>query len=277
MVTEETQDVAQVTSFEPEDEGAAGARRKGKMGRPTTTAQIMDLRGQVDEIRGEVGGIREGLDRVLQAVSDLTIQGRPIPIEQEHLVPYAATDQGRAEVEAARVAAGKPEPSGVRITRSEFDGACERFGDAHPNNWTVQDPLTETATPHKRPGRAYRFLDEKYIEKAGMRNWEFVRDPTSGDVVKNGGMMLAEMPIERKLAREKHYEELNRSRASDSLDRANEQQERLLRQAAAEGEDVRGGSSLRPGEVLRRHDHDGKAFIGLHTTRGLPQVEPKQI
>ena len=278
-LTDQEQDEAQAAQFDPEAESAARAEETAKtrrMGRPTHTERINGLQDDVDAMKADVGDIKQGLERVLQAVSDLTIQGRPLPMGQEHLVPYAVTDQGRAEAEAARVATGKPEPSGVRITRGEFDNSCERFGDAAPTNWTVKDPLTETAERYKQPGYVYRFLNDPVIEKLGMRNWEFVKDP-GGQEVKNGGMRLARMPQALKDARDRHYEELNKSRARDAEQKANEQQERLLRQAAVEGEDVRGAGALRPGDVLRRHDGDGEAFIGLHTTRGLPQVAPTQI
>jgi hypothetical protein len=289
----------ELEEIEQIEAGVVSAEPRRRMGRPTTTDRINELRGDVDEIRGDLGDVKAGLGRVLQAVSDLTIQGMPIPVEREHLVPYAATDQGRAEADAARVAAGKPEPSGVKVVRDEWDnslaryeeniytgpvktrrddatGTTHQYRDVKPNAWTVQDPLTEIAAPHKRPGFAHRFLNDPVIEKLGMRNWEFVKD-SEGKDVRNGGMRLARMPQEMKEARDRHYEELNNSRARDAQEKANEQQEQLLRQAAVEGEDVRGASALRPGEVLRRQGGNSEAFIGLQTTRGLPRVAPQQI
>ena len=206
---------------------------------------------------------------------------------------------GGAGAGASRVAAGKPEPSGVKVVRDEWDnslaryeeniytgqvktrgddatGTTHQYRDVKPNAWTVQDPLTEVLEPHKKPGFAYRYLNDPVIEKLGMRNWEFIKD-SEGKEVRVGGMRAAHMPLALKEARDRFYEELNNSRAREAQEKTNEQQERILRQAAVEGEDVRGASALRPGEVLRRQDGNGEAFIGLQTTRGLPQVAPQQI
>jgi len=166
---------------------------------------------------------------------------KELPPEHQAQIWYAITDEGIAERMIKLREAGKVGGPKVEITKSEYQGKVEEFGDFrkdHPFNQSVApDPLKEAADKHVGPGFVPKFLSDAVVAKRGRRGFEPVIDH-NGDPVKVGGMTLARIPVA----------EAERRRAI-----AHEKSERSIRQIKAEHikeqEQILSDGGFRPNQV----------------------------
>jgi hypothetical protein len=186
----------------------------------------------------------------------LTVNGNPVDPMFEHAIPYANTDQGRYEANF-----GKPEPSGVKVTRDAWDGMLDQRVN---EPWSQHDPLSAEVDRVRKPGTKYRFLSPRVCDKASTRGWQKTLDK-DGREVKVGNLFLGEMPVEMAERRNAHYREVG----NDDLRKAEEnytlEQERSIRNSGSKGL-----APLRRGELLQDHrDPEHGASIGFEQTRGF--------
>jgi hypothetical protein len=180
----------------------------------------------------------------------LTVNGKPIPPEFAHVIPFAHTDQGIAESQAD----GRPRAV-TSVVRDEFSKKIDAYG-AQP--WDSGDPLTGVVDAVREPGFSYKALSPRVIEKRGMRGFEIVPG------ARFGNMPIGRMPIKVARERNEHY----RREGQDALDQAVEQyavdQEKLIRDGK-----VTGLAPLRPGDVLQdARNPERAASIGHTSSRG---------
>jgi hypothetical protein len=131
--------------------------------------------------------------------------------------------------------------------------------------------LAETVRRYERPGMEYRFFTQLCVDRMGWRGYTPVRE--NGDIVKAGTLMLAEISrgqVEKRRMRQRQL-------AAEKLDGIQEgyqaSQEDALRNASAEGIDVKGISGLAPGENVTARagvggdDPDG--YLGQSRASGV--------
>lgn len=191
----------------------------------------------------------------------LTVNGKPIPTEFAHAIPYGNTDQGIAEFneqEFVRDDAGQ-----VKIIADEFDQTIRARTDAI-EPYEMPDPMKEIVEAHVKPGFRGRFLAPRVIEKRGLRGFEVVKG-ANGDPVRLANMVLGVMPEEKARQRNKYYQNLGQEQLRDAEEQMLEGQERL----SSAVERVR---PLAAGETLQDHKTHQVARIGLRTTRGNSNV-----
>jgi len=129
--------------------------------------------------------------------------------DQIALFSYHITDEGIAERNAGK--------SDLRasVTKDPLAKAMEQRTDdvkvRGMETWEAKDPMKELVDQHIQPGMKARFLSDSVVSKKGMRGFEPVRDE-EGKLVKLGGMTLAQMPIEKAAARNRHFQELGNQR-----------------------------------------------------------------
>jgi|SRR5579872_928307 len=155
--------------------------------------------------------------------STLTVAGKPIPEHLWGLVPYAQTDQGRAENNE-----GKQERA-AEIVRTEESKRIERFRDfqfdgAEPG---MGDPMKELVDQHVQPGQHPRFLSPRSFPVHGTRGYEKVLD-SEGNPVMFGDMYLGVIPQDEAIKREKRDAALARQMMVDAQDTVREQTEQIM-------------------------------------------------
>jgi antitoxin (DNA-binding transcriptional repressor) of toxin-antitoxin stability system len=221
---------------------------KKKTGKPVEASQAENTQGYLTRI---VNGVE----------TVLTVDGAPVPIQMAHLVPYAATDQGRAEDNE-----GKEEVR-ARVMTSEWDNMIAKRGDPDIPIWASPDPMKEAVEKHGRPGMAHKFLSPRHIDKRGLRHYEIVRDG-NGNPIKVGNMLLGEMPVEMREARNRHYQQQANDELAEAEANYRTDSERALRDEGISRDEA---SILRSGDSVRSHDDpDRSATIGFRSRRGEP-------
>lgn len=187
----------------------------------------------------------------------LTVNGQPIPDHLAHLIPFAQTDQGRAENNL-----GKAVPM-VEMVRDAWDNQMLKRGDTSLEPWEAPDPAKELIDPVREPGMAYRMLSDRITRKRGRRGWEPVKG-ANGDPLKVGDMIIAKMPIERKEKRNRFYEDEGRSRQAEAQASLIETRERAAHDGGAKGISV-----LTPNDGLQDYrDPTREVTTGVSRTRG---------
>lgn len=186
-----------------------------------------------------------------------TVNKKPVPVEDEHLIPSSLTDQGLEDAEEYG--------SGAAVTRDGgFDAGLEKF---EAQLWDAHDPMSEKLREFKErhPDQAFRFLSDRVVDRRGMRGFKPVIDK-DGDPVSVAGMKLARMPQQHADRRNAHYADQYREEMSQAVDAYQESQDRTIRDAGALGE---GFAPLAPGSrVTDTGDPDSTASIGLTRRRG---------
>ena len=184
----------------------------------------------------------------------LTVNGKPIPEEVAHLVPYAMTDQGVAERD--RGDDGYPR---VEFTADAHDKMLTQRMDA-TEPWESPDPMKDAVEAHREPGKAYKFLSPRTIKRRGMRRYVPVKNK-KGDTVKFGNMILGKIPVEARDQRNRHYQEESEQKLRDVHENLIEKQERMIHDSGA-----RGVAPLRMNE--RVNDRNGSDAVTAERTRG---------
>jgi hypothetical protein len=186
-----------------------------------------------------------------------TVDGRPIPADFEHVIPYAATDQGRWERSQ-----GKEKPNGVKVTGDAWDRMIEERRD---QPWAASDPIQEAIDTFGEKGFRYRAMSPMVCEQRGMRGWEPVKKE-NGDHVKIGGMFLGRMPEHVAEQRNAHYRSIGNEQLKNAAENLQIDQERVIRDAGKQG---RGITPLRPGTSLTdSRDSARAAVVGVESVRG---------
>lgn len=205
---------------------------------------------------GDVMSAPESNERVL------TVNGSPIPLHLEHLIPYEKTDQGRAELEARN--AGKPKAR-VQVIADEWDKMIAKRENATAV-WDSPDPMKDAVDSVREPGMSYKFLSPRHIQKKGLRKFEIVTQ--NGEPVRVGDMVLGKMPEAVKERRNAHYQAIG----NDDLAAVEAQYRADLERAVRDGglsRDQAQDSLLRSGDEL--HDHrnpERGAKVGFRISRG---------
>lgn len=162
----------------------------------------------------------------------LTVNGAPVPEHMRHLISYGMTDQGAAEVQAAK--ADKPKPV-VEFLRNGEDSLPQRFEDdlrsgipiraqlaregedidlsqfiQIPKEGTV-DPLGIEMAKHIKPGQRGLFMSKARLNGAdstrrGVLNYAIVKDE-HGKPVEVSGMVLGYVPEAAAKQAENFYRE----------------------------------------------------------------------
>jgi hypothetical protein len=191
-----------------------------------------------------------------------TVNGRPIPPELLHAIPYENTDQGIAEKQARLAAEGRLSPHRVEFTRDAWDAQLDGL-----ENFESPDAHKEGILRVARPeGKSFRYLSDKVIEKRGMRGWEFEED-AQGKRIVVGGLALASMPERRAEKRNAHYREQGNAALREAHEHMTERMERTIQDAGIHGQ---GFSPLQSGDVVHdRLNPEQAASIGVAHTRGL--------
>lgn len=213
-----------------------------------------------------------------------TVNGKPIPAEFRHAVPYENTDQGRAEREAKIEAAGGPARSELLRERITIPGGVNERGEYVPDQYihvdsdyvgkrTVAladhlkgkavfeespDAMREIAAPFMQNGDALRFLNQAQIDRGrGMRGYELVKypqgHPKSGQVVMCGNMPLGRKSAEDADVARQFYKEKAHSQMVAAQDQVQDGVEHI--------------ASLAKVERITGRDREGRAS-GFERVRG---------
>jgi hypothetical protein len=124
------------------------------------------------------------------------------------VLDYWATDEG---IEERNARPNVRPPSGVELGREPFNKALEQrkddVRDRGMETYEARDPLKEVAERYVGKGMKPKFLSPARIKDAGgVGDYQVVKDE-NGDPVRVKGMVLAEMPIARAEARNRHFRE----------------------------------------------------------------------
>lgn len=128
--------------------------------------------------------------------------------DQISVLRWAWTDEGIAAANVGKLVgsgATVSDPIQKQLQRKKDDVLSRGM-----ETYEASDPMREVIDEHGRPGFRNRFLSDSTVKKRGMRGWQpVVKD---GEPVKLGGMVLAEMPVEKAVQRNKHYRDLGNDR-----------------------------------------------------------------
>lgn len=175
----------------------------------------------------------------------LHVNGVPVPPELAHAIPYANTDEGRAERPVADCV--------VSVVHDELSKKIQQRGDFKRSNlevWEAPDPMKELADRHVQPGFSPKFLSPARIARDGMRGFEAVRDER-GDPVKLGNLVLGQMPVEVRDRRNLHYQKKHERLVESMNQQIQQEQERFERDEL----------NIRPSGASRREpDDEGLQF-----------------
>lgn len=165
--------------------------------------------------------------------STLTVNGEPVPENVRHLIPYAQTDQGRADADAGRV------EGHVRVLSDETDSARRKYRDeleaGHPIEsaealMEVHDPLKPIMDANLPPGHRGLFMSERKCDREGMRRGVLDYQPVmkDGQRVKHGSLFLASVPERLATAADKHYKAKAESAMVHAQDKIREQEDAFM-------------------------------------------------
>lgn len=190
----------------------------------------------------------------------LTVNGKPIPDDFAHLIPYEATDQGIAERNARP---NRRDGKRVEVTAGPWEKGLAKMEDqAFGDSDRFKEAVSRLEADPSQAGFTFRMLSDRICSRRGMRGWEPVIE--NGEPVKVGAMFVGRMP--KRLARERNakYQAEGNDALREVAANYEQEQERVIRDGKAVGLEV-----LRPGEILEdQRDPDRQALTGLHAVRG---------
>lgn len=231
------------------------------------------------------------------AGEQLTVNGKPIPAEFAHAVPFANTDQGRklmaeggviADQEGSRVQVTAAAEDKARVGRArgdrsapkidprikglQFDQAIAARRSDNLQPWQTPDPMADLTDEHLPDGFKARFLSDKVIKRRGMRGFQPVIDEKTGQPVRMADMIMGAMPADMASQRNEHYRREGEIRQQAAVDEFNEGHDRMMHEARKQGVQL---SPLSPGGAISGFSPNGQggyaggaASIGLHQQRG---------
>jgi len=152
----------------------------------------------------------------------------------------------------------------VTVTRDAWEGTIEHLLDDD----NAPDPNKEAIDAIRQPGKAYRILSPRVMNRRGRRGWELERDKDGKAIeVPGSGQLIGSRPIDDAIKRNKKFQQAS----IDAVAHAHEQYDEV----ADELEHASKGtvSILRRGEVVtdndpRKHGSGGAAVIGAESSRG---------
>jgi len=157
------------------------------------------------------------------------------------------------------------EESGAVVTvRDAWEGIIQHRLD-DPDN--PPDPFTEAVDQVRRPDRAYRTLSPRVIGRRGKRNWEEERDK-NGKVIEIAGQILASMPIEQAIKRNKKYQQVSLDAVSEAREQFEEDAERLEHESKGAVAVLRQGEMVKGNDPRSRGRRSNAAVIGVESYRG---------
>lgn len=189
--------------------------------------------------------------------NERTVDGKPIPLHLQALVPYQLTDQGKAE------AAARPGLRAcVTVGAEGFEKGLQQMED---EPWMETDPFKEkvNSLEGKHPGKRFKMLSKKLIDKRGTRGWEVLKD-AKGDPEAVGGMLVGVMPERTAERRNAKYRAVGNEALESEQEAHQVQQEKIIRDGGRNGI-----APLPAGEVIADTQFPNRvAHTGLHTSRG---------
>lgn len=262
------------TKRKPAKVTAAPARNEAPLGGRSSPEPLRaQARGRAARATKPDNGVNE--NPVPPASQERHVNGIPVsslPPHVSNMITFAMTDEGIAEANGRKVDSQGRTHSGARVLMNEgFDQAIEKRKRA-TEAWMGGDPLAEAADKYRTPGMRMRGLGPNVIGKKGMRGWETVKDPKTGDVVKIGHMILGQMPEEDAEIRNKHFRDQGNTEFQQAAERLQADQERIAVEARRLG--MSGIEPLRAGEVVSSSDDPRHSVsIGVHSSRGPSGVD----
>lgn len=197
------------------------------------------------------------------AAEVLTVNGQPIPDHLLHAIPYANTDQGRAELNAKLIAEGRVDPSLPRVTvlSSEWDKRLQRMEDGKDgvDPWDHHDPVEAAKSQVLNPeGKSFHLLGDRTVDRNGLRGFMPERNKR-GELIKVGNMVLASVPEEVAKRRERRC--MNRAIENEQSARENT----FADQARLAGQGV---GPLKPSDTVTDYQTGETVTIGNQRSVG---------
>lgn len=176
--------------------------------------EIMSSTGGVSQANQELAGIpdspiftreREEIENPVLKLHVAGVLVSDLPLEMQGRLLYQQTDEGIAEYNEGKVDVA------ARVTQDSFTKTMAHRKDAVKDQGMdiadAPNPMKEMADQHVPKGMRARFLSPSVVNRRGMRGFEAVRDPKTGDPVKVRDMVLAQMPEEKADRRNKQVRE----------------------------------------------------------------------
>jgi hypothetical protein len=192
--------------------------------------------------------------------ASLTVDGKPIPEHLQGLVPYAATDQGRAEANAGK------QPAMAQVLRDPIDKSVDHYRDDLSNDLPLEenhDPLRILMQRHTPAGHRGLFMSETKVSKEGMRRGVLDYEPVLAEIdgkrerVRAGSMFLASVPEGRAKQADKYYAAKAEEQQIAATEKVKEQRDQVLSEAGVARQNKRGGEKVDGFEI-----QDGGMVIG---------------
>lgn len=173
--------------------------------------------------------------------------------EQQSLIVYRNTDEGIEARQADLEARGRVDRGPrVEITRSEFDGKVEQYGDLlNERRERVSDPYKQVVEKHTSPGFSGKMMSPAAIKRHGMRGYQVVTGK-DGEPISMGDTILGQIPTEVRDARKAYARQLDREQQQRPEKDFREQEEQnfsragislaAARRASAEGSGLQNDS-----------------------------------
>jgi hypothetical protein len=175
--------------------------------------------------------------------SQETVNGEPLPRNCWDSFPYSLTDQGKAEAAAERRALpvdfsrDRTDYSALTSEDKKLDKYRDDLAGANGELQIVSDPMQALMQRYTPVGHKGLFMGKAKTDQSGMLRGILQYEPVLIDDperpgqkkrVECGGMFLASVPAHLAVAADKHYEAINKAKQVSTMERVQEQSERIM-------------------------------------------------
>ena len=172
-----------------------------------------------------------------------------------------ANDEKIAERQAAFEANGPV----TTVNRDAWEGTIERILDDDEH---APDPMEEAVDQIRQPGKAYRILSPRVMNRRGKRGWELERDKDGKPIELPGsGQLIGSMPMDAAIKRNKKFQQASIDAVAQANDQYNELAERLEHDSEGTVSVLKRGEMVRDNNP-RNQGRGGAAVIGAESFRG---------
>jgi hypothetical protein len=164
----------------------------------------------------------------------------------------------------AKQAAFEEKGPRVEMVRDAWEGMIQHRLD-DPEN--PPDPFREAVDQIRKPGKTYRMLSPRVLGRRGKRGWEPERDK-DGKVIEIAGQVVASMPIEAAIKRNKKFQKLSQDAVDDSREQFADIAERIQYESKGAVEVLRRGEIVQDRRSPSGQPTGTAAVIGSESFRG---------
>lgn len=151
------------------------------------------------------------------------------------------------------------------VIRDAWEGTIQhRIDDPE----TAPDPHREAVDEIRQPGKAYRILSPRVMNRRGKRNWEIERDKEGKPIqVAGTDQLIGSMPIDAAVKRNKKFQQISIDAVAEANDQYNELADQLEHESKGSVRVLRRGEMVTDNDP-RKKGTGGATVIGAESLRG---------